>query len=206
MPTDFELLDAWAEGDRRAAKTLLERHFSAVFRFFRNKVGDGVEDLVQETMLACVQSRDRFRRESSFRTYVFATARHVLLGYFKKQRRATDPLDSETSCVADLAPTPSAVAVQKAEHRLLLAAMRRIPIDSQIVLELYHWEDLTGPQLAEVLEITEAAMRSRLYRAKQELRRQMELVAGSAELLESTWSGLDEWARSLREQLERPTT
>ena len=52
MRTDFELLDAWAGGDKKAARELIDRHFPALFRFFRSKVAEGVEDHVQETLLA----------------------------------------------------------------------------------------------------------------------------------------------------------
>jgi RNA polymerase sigma factor (sigma-70 family) len=200
MATDLELLDAWAAGDKRAAKDLLERHFAALFRFFRNKVDDSVEDLVQDTMLACVKGRDRFRRDGSFRTYLFGTARHMLFGYYKKKRREV-AIDFEVSSVVDLGPSPSSVVAERAEHRLLLEAMRRIPLDYQIVLELYHWEGLTGPQLAEVLEVSEAALRSRLHRAKLELRRQMEAVAVAPDVLESTSTNLDAWAESLRDEM-----
>jgi DNA-directed RNA polymerase specialized sigma24 family protein len=187
MATDLELLDAWAAGDKRAAKDLLERHFAALFRFFRNKVDDSVEDLVQDTMLACVKGRDRFRRDGSFRTYLFGTARHMLFGYYKKKRREV-AIDFEVSSVVDLGPSPS-------------EAKRRIPLDYQIVLELYHWEGLTGPQLAEVLEVSEAALRSRLHRAKLELRRQMEAVAVAPDVLESTSTNLDAGAESLRDEM-----
>lgn len=203
MTTDAELLDAWAAGDTEAAKALVDRHFPALFRFFRNKVGEGLEDLVQDTLLACVRGRDRFRRDASFRTYLFATARHVLFSYFKRQRRDGPPVDFDTLTVVDLGPSPSLVALQRAEHRVLLEAMRRIPLRYQIVLELYYWEELTGPQLADVLGLGEAAMRSLLHRARVELRRQLEAIVGSPELLESTCTNLDGWARSLREQIER---
>ncbi len=199
-PTDFELLDAWASGDKQAAKALLDRYFDGVFRFMRNKLGsEGAEDLVQDTFLACVQSRDRFRRESSFRTFVFATARNVLLNHYRKRRRDGDPLDPELASVVDLAPGPSTIAVQKQEQRVLLEALRALPLDSQIVLELYHWERLTGPELAGVLCITEAALRSRLHRAKNDLRARIEAIEASGALLESTLANLDDWAAGLRD-------
>jgi RNA polymerase sigma factor (sigma-70 family) len=201
VTTDFDLLDAWAGGDKDAARELVERHFASLFRFFRNKVFEGAEDLVQDTLLACVQARTRFRREASFRTFLFHTARYVLSGHFRKRGRS--PIDFESTSAVDLSPSPSAIIVQNAEHRLLLEAMRRLSLDHQIVLELYYWEDLTGPQLAEVLELTEAALRSRLHRAKRELKRHMEAVAASADLLASTWTNLEGWARSLRDRIQR---
>lgn len=199
MATDFELLDAWAAGDKRAAKQLIDRHFDAIFRFFRNKLGgENVDDLVQDTFVACIAARERFRRESSFRTFIFATARNVLLEHFRKRRRAGDPLDPELVSVIDLAAGPSSVVAQKAEQRLMLEALRALPLDYQIAIELYHWEGLTGPELAEVLGIGEAALRSRLHRAKLELRKQLERIGESDVVLASTLANLDAWAADLR--------
>ena len=50
--TDFELLEAWREGDQRAGKELFARHFDSIYRFFRSKVDDAAEDLTQQTFLA----------------------------------------------------------------------------------------------------------------------------------------------------------
>jgi RNA polymerase sigma factor (sigma-70 family) len=204
LDSDYELLDAWARGDQRAAKQLIDRHFDGVYRFFRNKLHDGsAEDLVQNTFLACIKSRDTFRRESSFRTFIFGTARNVLLYHFRQQRRAGDPIDPELVSAVDLAPGPSTIAVQLDEQRVMLEALRALPLDYQIALELYHWEGLTGPELAEVLAISEAALRSRLHRAKLELRKQLERLATSGDLLESTLTKLDDWAAGLRAALQR---
>src|SRR6185436_6575853 len=74
MRPDAELLSAWRGGDEKAGAELFERHFEALFRFFRNKAGDQAEDLVQETFLACL-SGPAFRGEASFRTYLFTVAR-----------------------------------------------------------------------------------------------------------------------------------
>lgn len=46
VATDHELLDAWCAGDREAGDALIRRHFEAVCRFFRGKLGDDIEDLV----------------------------------------------------------------------------------------------------------------------------------------------------------------
>ena len=72
---DFELLDAWRAGSREAGSELFERHFPGLFWFFRNKAGESAEDLVQQTFLSVVESRDRFRKDASFRTYLFTVAR-----------------------------------------------------------------------------------------------------------------------------------
>jgi RNA polymerase sigma factor (sigma-70 family) len=199
---DAELLAGWASGDERAGKALLERHYVAVFRFFRAKVGAEVDDLVQQTFLGLVESHAGWRGESSFRSYLFGIARNVLRHHLRRRGRKEGRIDFGTHSVIDLGASPSAALAEKGERRLLLEALRRLPVDDQILIELYHWEALSGPELAEVLELTEPAVRSRLHRAKARLAKAMEEISRSEGMLQSTVTGLDEWASRVRQLLD----
>jgi len=196
MTTDVELLEAWRGGDGEAGDRLFSRHFDSIYRFFHRKTGDAA-DLVQRTFLGCVESRDRFQQRSSFRTFLFSIARYELYGYWRRNRRQDD-LDFGVSSVADLSATPSRLLADKRDERLLLEALRTIPLDHQIALELHYWEGLTGPQLAEVLEVPEGTVRSRLDRARKQLRKRLGELSDSPGGLPSTVSDLERWVRSLR--------
>jgi RNA polymerase sigma factor (sigma-70 family) len=201
--SDFELLDAWRGGDRAAGNELFDRHFDSVFRFFRNKVSEGAEDLVQQTFLACVQSRDGFRGDASFRTYLFTAARSKLYTYLDKRRREGENVDwGVTSCV-DLGVSPSGIIAKNEEQRLLLLALRRLPVDLQIALELFYFEQVRGPQLAEVLGVPEGTVRSRLRRGREILRERIEELASNPSDVESTMGDLEAWAKALREAVGR---
>ena len=141
------------------------------------------------------------RSGASFRTYLFTVARHELFEHWRqRQKRAADVEIGEIS-LADLHTSPSGVVARAAEHKLLLRALRAIPLDLQIALELYFWEDLDGPDIAAALEIPEGTVRSRLRRAREALEEQLQKLAENPSLLESTRTGLETWARGLREQL-----
>ena len=195
--TDDELLAAWRTGDAVAADALFSRHFDALYRFFRNKVDDASDDLVQRTLLACFEGRERFRGECSFRTYLFAIARNQLL-VFLAAKRSNRVVDPATASVADAAPSPSEVLSHRREQALVLHALRHLAIDHQVLLELFYWEQLSGPELAEVLGVAEGTIRTRLRRARQLLAAEIEAVGASPELLQSTLSDLDGWAAKLR--------
>ncbi len=198
---DLELLEAWRGGDRHAGEQLFERHFDAVARFFRNKVNSGIDDLIQRTFLACVEGKDRFRGEASFRTFLFAVAHNVLGKHYRSKRRHGDRIDFGVTSVHDLAPSPSVVIAKHHEHRVLLQALRRIPLEHQIVLELYYWERQTAAEVAQVLDVPEGTARTRIRRAKQLLEEQMKRLVADKALLESTLVNLDSWAASLRDLL-----
>lgn len=195
--SDLELLGAWRAGDMAAGNELFRRHFAAVRRFFHNKTTDGIEDLIQRTFLACVEARDAFRGESSFQTYLFSIARHQL--YATLGQRRTAALDGEAVCMSDIMPAPSRVLAKKREQRHLLEGLRRIPLDFQVALELYYWEELTAAELAKILDVPEGTVRSRVRRGKELLAAQLEALATDAEPLDSTVARLEDWARSLRE-------
>ena len=122
LVTDFELLDAWRAGDREAGNTLFERYFDAVCRFFTNKVQHNIDDLIQKTFLGCVEGRDRFQKQASFRTYLFAVAHHVLCAHFRERRRGPEsaPIDFADTSSDQLTPSPSSVLAIHQEQRLLL--------------------------------------------------------------------------------------
>jgi RNA polymerase sigma-70 factor (ECF subfamily) len=202
--SDLDLLAAWRGGDPGAGSELLRRHFDELLRFFLNKVDDGVEDLLQRTMLACVESRDRFRGDSSFRTYLFRVARNEVYAHWRRRRSDRQHLDTGVSSVADLAASPSRVLAQRHEQRVLLEALRGIPLDFQIALELHYWEQLSTVELSEVLEIPQGTVKSRLRRGRELLHERM--AALGVPLAEADQTGaLDDWARSLRDQVRTDT-
>lgn len=189
---DFELLEAWRDGDRSAGDELFGRHFAGVFRFFRNKLDEALaEDLTQTTFLACADSKERFRQHASFRTFLFGIARNHLYMHYRKRGRHRGRVEFMSQSVADLGAGPETIVAAKAEQRLLLQALRQIPVDFQIAVELYYWEGLSTREVAEVLEVPEGTVRSRLTRAREHLARQMKQLAASAELVASTLEQLE---------------
>ena len=100
---DFALLQEWQGGDAVAGNRLVRRHFSSVFRFFRTKLGDGVEDLTQQTFLGLVEARERYRGTGTFKAFLFGIARRQLLLLLRKKGRASNvfsPAEASLSQVA----------------------------------------------------------------------------------------------------------
>lgn len=174
MEQDAALLRRWSEGDDTAAQQLVERYFDGLFRFFRNKTNDDVDDLIHDVLLACLERRDQLHRWRSFRAYVFAMARHRLYARIRTQVKEAQMFDPAVTSIAMVEPGPSSVAAAAQLHVRLLAALKSIPLDLQIALELRFWEELSGPELAEALDIPEGTVRSRLRRGLDALRLKLE--------------------------------
>ena len=199
-PDDKELYRLWAEGDRKLGEALIDRHLLHIGRFFANKVADAAdtEDLVGQTFEIVAKNLGTYRGDSSFRTFLFGIARNVLRDYIKKKRRQPGDVDFEVTRIADIGPSPSVIVAERKEQTLLLQALRTITLSYQIVLELSFFENMTQAEIAVQLGIAPGTVASRIRRGKQQLYQQLELLAGSRELLESTKSSIQDWAESIR--------
>ena len=197
--SDHELLSAWRGGDRKAGSELFDRHFLSLRRFFRNKVSDESEadELLQRSFMGCVSGVERFREESSFRTWLFAVAHNVLREHLRE--RARRPLDFGSVSLAELGPGPSTAFARQREQRLLLEALRALPLESQVLLELYYWEQLPAPELAQIFDVPVGTVRGRIRKAKQLLSVELARISREGEALETTEEQLDDWAKRVRE-------
>ncbi len=175
MTPDAELLDRWRAGETAAGEELVARYWASVARFFRSKIGDDGADLISQTFLACVESRAQI---DNLKAYLFATARRRLADHFRRAARSRE-LDFSVTSVADLAPGAATELSRMRRGNLLREAMIRIPLDDQIALELAYVEELSSREIAEVLELGENTVRSRLSRAKDKLRAALAELAGS---------------------------
>ncbi|MEM9459153.1 MAG: sigma-70 family RNA polymerase sigma factor [Myxococcota bacterium] len=201
MEEDDELVEAWRGGDERAGRRLVERHYPAVERFFFNKVGERAADLIQLSFLRVLEAKRRVHPGGNFLAYLLGIARNVLYEHYRHVRKDLDRLDFLSQSAMDLSPSPSSWMVGQQEARLLLEALKRIPLDHQIVLELYYWENMRSREVAEVLELAEGTTRSRIRRAKQLLEQQLAALATSPAQLRSTTANLEQWAAQLKQQV-----
>jgi RNA polymerase sigma-70 factor (ECF subfamily) len=201
---DDELFTAWCEGDAKCGAELFRRHFEALRRFFVNKVDDDVEDLVQRTFMACIEGRERFERRSSFRGYLLGIAHNMVRKHWAERGKVGRRYDEiDELAIADLGAGPSSVLARNQNERMLLDALRAIPLRDQIVVELFFWEGLNGREIGEVLDIPEDTVRTRLRRAKQALTKQLRRMERLAGVPESTDEQLEDWARAVRVQISR---
>jgi RNA polymerase sigma factor (sigma-70 family) len=193
---DLSLLERWRGGDTEAGQALFQRHFDSIYGFFETKCEAEADELTQATFLACLKSRDQFRAQSSFRTYLFTIARHELYRLLRTRQRRDAKLDFELSSIADLISTPGTKIARNQEHQQLLEALRSLPVEQQTLLELHYWEDMDISALAEVFDAPQPTIRTRLHRARKALRDKME-GAAPANVLE-TLETMDHWVAGMK--------
>jgi RNA polymerase sigma factor (sigma-70 family) len=168
--SDNELLELWQAGDSAAGNELFLRHFRSIRRFFANKVpAEEVEDLVQRTFTGCVTARERIRPDASMRAFLFGVARRQLYKFLRDRASRGRHIDVDfgVSSVRDLGHSPSSMMAKQQDHELLLQALQQVSVEHQTIIELYYWEQLSGPEIAEVLDIAPTTVRTRLHRGRQ---------------------------------------
>lgn len=196
-PDDADLLEAWAAGDADAGNRLLSRYFDRLLVFFGPRAERDVEDLVQRTMLSCVRARATLERASSFRAFLFTTAKNELVDHYRRRKHALPLVEPDDAACERT--TPSQFAAGREQRRALARALQSIDLDLQIVIALHYWEGMTTAELAETLEIPAGTVKSRLRRAKEALHERLREHQSAPEV-DETLASLDRWARQVRDR------
>ncbi len=198
MHDEADLLEAWQRGNAAAGEQLVSSYRDKLFRFFDLRVSLDAEDLTQRTLLACVESRDGIRSRASFRSFVFGTARNILLQHMRDRSREARVDDFSDVSGVDPGPSPSRVVAAHEEQRILLLALQRLPLDTQLVLELFYWEDMPPQEIGDALGMPRSTVTTRLHRARLALREEIAAMPAGERVRAALIDDLERWASSLR--------
>jgi RNA polymerase sigma-70 factor (ECF subfamily) len=211
--TDQELLERARTGDRASLEALLDRHQRQVYRFGLKMCRDeeDAKDVVQETLLAMARNVRDFRGASSVSTWLYSIARSFCI---KKRRRSKfapeseesiDAVETEANRVADTARLQDeSLAGRQIEEALERAIASLDPMYREILV-LRDVEGLTAPEVAEVTGLTVEAVKSRLHRARVQVRERVAPLLGvpepASELAEGCPDVLDLFSRHLEGEI-----
>lgn len=177
--SDPELAALALAGQQSAYGELMRRHRDAVFRLARGHAGDAAEalDITQESFISAFASLARYDGGRSFRVWIARIAinkchdwarRRAVRRFFTFVR----PIE-EAGAVADFAPTPEEAAHSQAELKRINAAIAALPANLRDVLMLRAIEGMSQAEAAQILGISEKAVETRLYRARNKLAEQL---------------------------------
>lgn len=196
---DAELLEAWDNGDRQAATDLVDRYYRSVLRFFDLRVGMAAQDLTQRTFLACVESRSRLRQADSFRPFLFAIARRLLLNHLRTRTVEANVFETgDIGSALDATPTASRIVASYEQQTLLLRAIQTLDVEAQMLLVLFYWEGLRTSEISDVLGVGVSTITTRLARTRKSLQDAILGLPAIAAQRDSLLSDLDAWLDSMR--------
>ena len=173
------LIDETLQGRTESFGELVSRYQNALYNAILRVVGhpDDSLEVLQETFLNAYQALGSFKGDSEFYTWLYRIAFNQAISLKRRQRKFRGmirfPLaGDEGPEFADRShdPSPTASLEREENDRALQQAMAKLSTEHRMILTLKDIEDLRYDQIAEILDIAVGTVRSRLHRARAELR------------------------------------
>ena len=171
-------------GDADAFEQLLLEHQKNVYNLCYRMAGnpDDAMDLSQETFLRAWRCLDQYQFASAFSTWLYRLCSNICIDFLRRRRRQqTVPLtfedadgEEQTYAVPDVQPLPEEQVELKLTRETLAAAMAQLLPEHRAVLQLRVVTEMSYEQIADVLDIQIGTVKSRLSRARNQLKKILE--------------------------------
>ena len=170
-----EVLQQFAAGELQAFETLFRHYQSEVYGWIVRIVRDPTtaEDLTVETFWRIFRAHARFDPARSFGAWARRIATNAALDYLKSRPGRETELDENMAANLTLGHTDSNPAIQREIRERTRTALRQLPAKLRVVATLALIEDQPHSEIAEALNISTAAVKSRLFRAVRLLRKKL---------------------------------
>ncbi|MFQ5731743.1 MAG: RNA polymerase sigma factor [Planctomycetaceae bacterium] len=175
--TDERLMQQTARGERAALTVLLRRHANCVLTFLRRMTGDlhRSEELFQDVFLAVWTGRRRYSYPRPFRSWLFGIAANKCRANFRKRSEPALPIgDAAVPVGVRPGPSPPEQAVATETAVMVEQAVMRLPAAQRSVVVMRIWNDLSYDEIAEVLNLAAATVRSHMSLGLSSLRKLLE--------------------------------
>ena len=175
--SDEELIERICDDDHAAFNLLYERYFPRVYGYVNRRLGNpaDVEETVQEVFINVFSSLDSFRGDAPFAAWVVGVSRRTVASRFKKKQHVMVPLEdadggaSDTRLTAALRGDPTPLEHYECTERVArmeAAAREDLSEDQWRLFAIHHLENRPLREIARVLDRSEDAVKSHLYRAR----------------------------------------
>lgn len=175
-----QLVSRARQGERSAARELVDRHKDRLFAFIlrMTRHHHDTEEICQDALLKAFASFDSFSTQYRFSTWLFTIAYRVCLNQLRRKRALTGEVDF--AAIRDEAANVSgrleSEDAQRLKDRLWLAVDKLSPAQ-RATLILYYRQELGCPEIARILQVPVATVKSHLHRARNRLRDMLDTVA-----------------------------
>lgn len=186
-PDDVELIRLAGGGDERAFEQLVERHQGLVIGTVARMLGgaEGAEDIAQQVFVRVWQSAPRYRPDAKFTTWLLTIVRNLVFNETRRRRRGFfQPFENEDGSVPDIRDITMRDAASQLDAREVAgavdAAIAALPEAQRMAIILRRFEDMPYEEIAVVLKTSVPAVKSLLFRAREDLRERLKrfLVEG----------------------------
>ncbi len=163
------------QGNDEGFTRLVEHYQTPVFNLCYRMLGEpeAAEDAAQESFLRTYQNLSRYDRQRPFATWLLSIAAHHCIDRLRRRRFVIFSLDAEreeddrpTELPDRNAADPEQEAIRREEQEGIQAALRGLDATDRAAIVLRYWYDFSEVEIAESLNLTVSAVKSRLHRAR----------------------------------------
>ena len=170
IQSDLELMLRIKDGDAASFEVLLLRYRIPLVSFLHRMVRDRAlaEDLAQEVFLRVYQARERYQPEARFTTWLYRIATNLALNAIRDRKdKVSEPAFER---FVDPQPTVEQRLIERDRERLIRQAVESLPENQCVAVILHKYQEVDYRQIAGVLNVSESAVKSLLFRAYETLR------------------------------------
>ena len=181
--SDVQLMLDVKAGDEQSFELLLRRYRTPLVNFLYRMVRDSAvaEDLAQEVFLRVYRARKDYAPSAKFTTWMFRIATNLALNSVRdnRYRQADISMDQvvtdgddkhQAREIRDLTPTVEQALVARSRSEMILRAIDALPEKQRAAVLLHKYQELDYDEIARILECSESALKSLLFRAYETLR------------------------------------
>ncbi|NJN80890.1 MAG: sigma-70 family RNA polymerase sigma factor [Caldilineaceae bacterium] len=177
--------DVWVRealaGDKRSFSLLVEAYQRPVYNLTYRMLGNGpeAEDAAQETFLRAYSRLKQYNPDHKFSTWILSIANHYCIDLLRKRRVTYISIDDNPVLenLEGKAPRPETEALAGEHSAEVQALLAKLEPDYRTPLILRYWEEYSYDEIANAMDLTVSAVKSRLFRARKQM---AELVRESA--------------------------
>ncbi len=172
MESDQRLVKRVCAGEREVFAQLIERYKSRIFhttlRMLRNR--EEAEEAAQDTFVRAYRGLAKFREDASFATWIYKICYNVCLNYLERKKPPRVDLSEADFFSLPEEDTPDRLFEHREFQHLLEQAMAALPPKQSSALVLYHAQELSYQEIAEIMEEPINSVKTHLFRGRAKLR------------------------------------
>jgi RNA polymerase sigma-70 factor (ECF subfamily) len=164
-----EIIVKAQKGDQLAFTEMVEAYQRPVFNLCYRMLGDpeDAEDAAQETFLRAYDHLQRYDQQRSFSTWLLSIAAHHCIDQLRKRRYTILSMDTFPNLdIADVKPGPEASFSRHEDQQRVQSLLKSLAPADRAAVVMYYWYDFSYDEIAESLNLTPSAIKSRLHRAR----------------------------------------
>jgi RNA polymerase sigma-70 factor, ECF subfamily len=186
LERDAELMMRVRDGDSVSFGLLLEKHRAPVIHFiYRMVLNQAIaEELAQEAFLRVYRSRGNYEPTAKFTTWLFRIATHLALNWIRDRKNEKnqesldgDPKEGVSRQVADCQLTIEQSMLRQVRLAEVRSAIEALPAKQRAAVLMHKYQEMEYSQIAKILQCSESAVKSLLFRAYETLRSRLAHMA-----------------------------